>query len=129
MLNYFNWVSLPGAIHRLLAHSSERIHANSNYGLGALSEEGIESVHKMIRRFREHGARKSGLRENLEDTFRHWWIQTDPKIQSSLKQYQCQTCTKHKNSKNTSITTSTYSPIDFIGNDDENIYSNLLLIN
>ena len=76
----FKWVKIPGTIHRLLSHTPERIHANADVGLGSESEEGIETIHKMIRRIREFGARKMGLEENLRDTMKHLWIQSDPRI-------------------------------------------------
>ena len=53
---------------------------NSNYGLGDLSEEGLETTNQMVRRFRAHGARKTGLRDCLVDIYSHWWVQSDARI-------------------------------------------------
>ena len=92
VIEYFSWAVVPGTIHRLLAHSAEKIHLNENYGLGALSEESLEVVHKKLRKFRELGARKCGLKENLVDVFTHWWIQSDPTIQSIARDYKCNNC-------------------------------------
>ena len=94
ILQYFNWVHIPGSIHRLLAHCAEKIHLNDNYGLGSLSEEGLESSNKMVRRFQELGARKMGLLQCLYDLFCHWRTQTDGKIRAASRSYQCQKCSE-----------------------------------
>ena len=49
ILEKFDWVILPESIHRLLAHSGELIEANDGYGLGGLSEEGLEGMNKVVR--------------------------------------------------------------------------------
>lgn len=99
ILEYFHWIRIPGTIHRMLAHSAQRIHINSDYGLGTTSEEGLESVHKMVRRYRAQGSRKCGMRENLEDIWSHWWIASDPKIRFVGTTQQCKSCYETKNSK------------------------------
>ena len=99
ILKYFDWVLIPGSIHRLLGHCAERIHANGDYGLGNLSEEGIESTHKMVRRFREHGSRTFGLKECLIDEYTHWWANSDGRIQAVSRTYQCQNCSALKTTR------------------------------
>jgi hypothetical protein len=70
----FPWASIPTSVHRLLGHSAEKIRLNSDFGLGKYSEEGLEALHKLVRRFREHCARKNSLEANLQDTFMHLWV-------------------------------------------------------
>ena len=70
----FPWASVPQSIHRLFGHSAERIALNGGYGLGNLSEEALESLHKLVRRFRSLLARKTNLRDNLADVFKHLFI-------------------------------------------------------
>ena len=127
LLTYFNWVHIPGSIHRLLGHSAERIHSNGNYGLGNLSEEGLESTNKMVRRFRQHGARNQGIKECLIDVYCHWWAQSDGKIQSASRTYQCQTCSDLRPSKRSSRVIETPNTTDFNANDDDTILESLTL--
>ena len=54
----FPWAAVSPSVHRILAHSWEVIQLNDGYGLGGLSEEGLESLNKQIRHTREKGARK-----------------------------------------------------------------------
>ena len=132
LVNHFNWVHIPGSIHRLLSHCAERIHLNSDYGLGNQSEEGLESCNKMVRRFRELGTRRMGLKECITDVYTHWWIQSDGKIQACARPNQCRNCWK------TNPTTfpgplgnnisKDISRVDFIGNDDNWIFESLLVV-
>ena len=126
-LEYFDWLHIPGSIHRLLGHCAERIHANGDYGLGTLSEEGLESSNKMIRRFRDLGARKIGLRENLIDVFSHLWAQSDGKIQAASRNYQCQNCLHTKPSKRGSNLPALSTTIIFTENDDDALLETLIL--
>ena len=88
----FPWTSIPPSIHRILAHSAEKIKMNDNYGLGAFSEEGLESTHKLVRRFRSLLARKTSLSDNLRDVFKHLWIRTDPVIRGHARELCCTYC-------------------------------------
>ena len=66
--------------YRILAHSCEVIEANSGYGLGGMSEEGLEALNKNIRDFRRSGARKDSTLNNFTDTFNHMWDRSRPTI-------------------------------------------------
>ena len=121
----FHWVRIPGTIHRLLSHTPERIHANADVGLGSESEEGIETIHKMIRRIREFGARKMGLEENLTDTMKHLWIQSDPRIRLAGRPLRYQ---NHKNLENRSETIIP-TELRLISADDEDILKRLFKVN
>jgi len=88
----FPWASIPTSIHRVLGHSAEKIRLNSDYGLGKFSEEGLEALHKLVRRFRERCARKISLEANLQDTFMHLWIRSDPTICSFARSLSCTHC-------------------------------------
>ena len=132
LVSNFNWIHVPGSIHRLLSHCAERIHMNSDYGLGNLSEEGLESCNKMIRKFRVLGSRNMGLKETIRDMFTHWWIQTDGRIQACARTNQCNNCWRvgtRSHLGSARITHTNDMPrIDFIGNDDAWIFENLLLM-
>ena len=123
LISYFSWVHVPGSIHRLLSHGVERIHINSDYGLGNLSEEGLESCNKMVRRFQDLGARKMSLKESLTDVYTHWWVQSDGIIQDCARTNQCQNCWQIGTSNNSRRDNlGQFQHIDLIGNDDEWIF-------
>ena len=92
LIQSFPWASVPQSIHRILAHSAERIRINDNFGLGNLSEESLESVHKLVRRFRSLLARKTSLLDNLRDVFKHLWIRSNPIIRSHERRFHCTYC-------------------------------------
>ena len=127
ILDYFNWVHIPGSIHRLLGHIAERIHANEDFGLGSLSEEGLESSNKMVRRFRELGARKTGLRHSLIDIYSHWWVQSDGKIQANSRSYQCHNCFGKKPTQGGKRLPGPSTTITFNENEDELLFESFIL--
>lgn len=88
----FPWASVPQSIHRFLAHSAERIRFNDSKGLGNCSEEGLESLHKYVRKFRSVLARKTSLSDNLSDVFSHLFIRSDPIIRSQKRLLECSVC-------------------------------------
>ena len=76
----FPWASISPSVHRILAHSWERIQMNNGHGLGDESEEGLEALNKFIRKLREGGARKTSTFSNFTDTFNHLWDRSRPTI-------------------------------------------------
>ena len=71
-------------IHKLLGHSWELIAMNGNYGLGTLSEGGIEASNKFLRRYRIQLARKRSQHDNLTDCARRLWLDSDPVLNAIL---------------------------------------------
>ena len=53
---------------------------NDGFGLGDLSEEGLEALNKWIRRLRVGGARTSSTLFYFTDTFNHLWDRSRPTI-------------------------------------------------
>jgi hypothetical protein len=88
----FPWASVPQSLHRILAHSAERIRMNDGFGLGSLSEEGLEATHKLVRRFRAILSRKTSLQDNLQDVFKHLWVRSDPVIRQHARVLECTNC-------------------------------------
>ena len=80
LIQCFPWCSISPSVHRILAHSWEVIQLNEGYGLGNLSEEGLEALNKYIRSRRETGARKDTTMHNFMDTFNHLWDRSRPTI-------------------------------------------------
>ena len=77
---HFPWVAISPSVHRILGHSWEVVLLNNKFGLGNISEEGLESLNKYIRDFRRSGARKDNTFNNFVDTFHHMWDRSRPTI-------------------------------------------------
>ena len=88
----FPWATLPQSLHRVLAHCADRIRMNDGFGLGSLSEEGLEATHKLVRRFRAILSRKTSLQDNLQDVFKHLWVRSDPVIRQHARVLECRHC-------------------------------------
>ena len=66
----FPWANISPTLHKLLTHSSELIRTcNNSHGLKVFSEEAAEVSNKLIRRYREHLARKMSFSLNTRDIF------------------------------------------------------------
>jgi hypothetical protein len=76
----FPWAVISPSIHRVFAHSWEKIELNEMKGLGSESEEALEAQNKFIRYLRVHGARKITTEENFQDTWNHLWCRSSPLI-------------------------------------------------
>ena len=76
----FPWAAISPSVHRILAHSWQVIEMNGGYGLGDMSEEGLEALNKLIREMRNHGSRKDSTVHNFTDTFNHLWDRSRPTI-------------------------------------------------
>ena len=76
----FPWAVISPSVHRILAHGWEVIQLNQGFGLGDLSEEGLEALNKLIREMRCHGSRKDSTVNNFTDTFNHLWDRSRPTI-------------------------------------------------
>ena len=76
----FPWAVISPSVHRILAHSWEKIEINDGFGFGGESEEGLEALNKWIRRLRVSGARKTSTHSNFQDTFNHLWDRSRPTI-------------------------------------------------
>jgi len=59
---------------------------------GRFTEEGIETLHKLVRRFRELLARKNNLFLNLFDVWRQLMVRSDPVIRSKKRKLTCSVC-------------------------------------
>jgi hypothetical protein len=76
----FPWAVISPSLHRVLAHSWERIELNELKGLGSESEEGSEAQNKFIRYMRIHGARKTSTEDNFCDTWSRLWRRSSPLV-------------------------------------------------
>ena len=89
----FPWVNVTPTLHKLLANCAELIRdCNNGRGLKEFSEEGLEACNKLIRRIREHLARKTCFSHNTKDVFIRLLTQSDPVLQSFRKHLKCGDC-------------------------------------
>ena len=66
ILDSFPWVNISPTLHKVLAHSEDLLRdLNSGFGLKCFSEEGSEACNKLIRKYREHLARKTCFEDNI----------------------------------------------------------------
>ena len=68
------------SVHRILAHSWEVLELNKGFGLGDMSEEGLEALNKIIRSRSKHGARKNSTLSNFMNCYNHMWDRSRPTI-------------------------------------------------
>ena len=62
---------------------------NGGRGLGLLSEEGLEALHKLVRRYRLSHARKSSLKAALMDIMVRLTIRADPYVRAAISKTTC----------------------------------------
>ena len=65
--NKFSFVPVSETAHMVLGHSFQLIELNDGYGLGQMSEQGLEGLNKLVRRFSERYARQRSLDANITD--------------------------------------------------------------
>ena len=92
LVKTFPWATQPPSVHKLLAHTAQRIRMNGGYGMGDFSEEGLETIHKYVRRYRELLARKNNLFNNIYDVWRALIVRSDPVIRSRKRKLTCKVC-------------------------------------
>ena len=61
------WVVVSHTLHVLIHHAPELVARNSGFGLGDLSEEGLEATNKLIRKFAVSRARQTDPLLQLTD--------------------------------------------------------------
>ena len=80
----YPWAKLNFTLHASLQHAAELIKNNGNRGLCALSEEGLESNNKDLRRFMEVKSRKTSLVKQLVDTMTRALERSNPRVQHNI---------------------------------------------
>ena len=119
----FPWASVPDSVHRVLAHCAEVMAKNGEYALGFFTEEGLEALHKFVRRYRLTHARKCGLEENIHDVFSRLYLQSDPQIRENLRPLSCSLCHGSGHTRRSCALNPKREKIDFLGKDDDLVKS------
>ena len=99
LLHIGDWIKFPETIHELYAHLAQFIAANDNRGLKNLSEENLEALHKIARKFRETKARLMNLGDNLHDTLARLNTRSDPVVQYYEPKVVCKICDREGHSQ------------------------------
>ena len=76
----FLWVCINYTLHGLIHHATELIMLNDGYGLGELSEEGLEAANKHIRKFLETHARKTSPQDQMVDVMSRLLERSHPMV-------------------------------------------------
>ena len=84
LINNFSFVLLNNTLHATVHHSPELIRRNEGYGLGTLSEEGLEANNKDIRNYLESFCRKTDPLEQLTDVMYRLLERSDPVVLKSI---------------------------------------------
>ena len=100
ILDSFPWANISPTLHKLLAHSEEILRdINFGYGLKCFSEEGSEACNKLIRKYREHLARKFSFEDNLVDIFIRLASDSDPVLLTYRTTSVCEKCGEYGHTK------------------------------
>ena len=100
ILDSFPWVNISPTLHKVLAHSEELLRdLNSGFGLKCFSEEGSEACNKLIRKYREHLARKTCFEDNIVDIFIRLASESDPVLVNYRPNLVCERCGEHGHTK------------------------------
>ena len=83
----FPWAVISQSVHRILAHSADRIELNNCMGLGSIGEEGLEALNKWIRRMDQSGSRANSTTHRFTDIFYHLWDCSRPNIVEMDKKF------------------------------------------
>lgn len=86
-------IVLPPNVHQTYNHVPQRIKDNNSEGLKKYSEENLEAMHKLAKRYRETLARKTTNEDNMKDVLRRLNFRSDPVISTfDEKTSRCSRC-------------------------------------
>ena len=88
----FATVSISETAHMVLGHSFQLIELYDGYGLGNMSEQGLEGLNKLVRRYSERFARQVSLDANILDVVNRLQIISNPKLMQFKRKPFCSRC-------------------------------------
>ena len=113
ILESFPWANITPTLHKLLAHSEELLREiNFGYGFKCFSEEGSEACNKLIRKYREHLARKTSFEDNISDIFIRLASESDPGLLEFRSKLRCERCGEEGHTRRTAKCCSKYDSKD-----------------
>ena len=90
--NKFPTVSISETTHMVLGHSFQLIELNDGYGLGQMSEQGLEGLNKLVRRYSERFARQVSLNANITDVVNRLQVLSNPQLMRFKRKPRCTRC-------------------------------------
>jgi len=99
IVNTWPWVKLTPSLHELYAHLPDLVRNNNEFGLGDLSEENLESLHRNFKADRENFSRLFSVKEMLQDTFKRQNTRSDPVVRIYAKSHRCELCNSATHTK------------------------------
>ena len=91
----FEFMPVTETTHMVLAHSFQLIELNDGYGLGQMSEQGLEGLNKLVRRFSERFARQKSLDANISDVMNRLQVLSNPRLHTYKRKPFCSRCNAH----------------------------------
>ena len=88
----FPSISVSETAHMVLGHSFQLIELNDGYGLGQMSEQGLEAINKLVRRFSERFARHRSLDANIIDVINRLQVLSNPYLLTFQRKPSCSRC-------------------------------------
>ena len=88
----FATVSISETAHMVLGHSFQLIELYDGYGLGKMSEQGLEGLNKLVRRYSERFARQVSLDANILDVVNRLQVLSNPKLLQFKRKPFCNRC-------------------------------------
>ena len=76
----------------VLGHSFQLIELNDGYGLGQMSEQGLEGLNKLVRRYSERFARQVSLNANITDVVNRLQVLSNPQLMRFKRKPRCTRC-------------------------------------
>ena len=88
----FPSAELSETVHMVLGHIWQLIALNDGYGLGQMTEQGLEGMNKLIRRFSERFARHVSLEANMVDVMHRLQTLSNPLLMTYQREKFCNRC-------------------------------------
>ena len=88
----FPSAELSETVHMVLGHIWQLIALNDGYGLGQMTEQGLEGMNKLIRRFSERFARHVSLEANMLDVMHRLQTLSNPLLMTYQREKFCNRC-------------------------------------
>lgn len=88
----FPTVAVSETAHMVLGHSFQLIELNEGYGLGQMSEQGLEGLNKLVRQFSVGFARQISLDANITDVIHRLQVLSNPFLLTFRRKPSCSRC-------------------------------------
>ena len=88
----YDFLEITETAHMVFGHSFQLIELNDGYGLGLMSEQGLEGINKLVHRYSERYARQNNLLNNIQDVVNRLQVLSNPYLLSLKRKQRCTRC-------------------------------------